>query len=402
MQPIAYGDSYGGVAQNALALDAARDARYFQSLADNRDRQREADTFSLGQQQLSQAAAEAQMRQSQNQIGNSLAQQQMQQQAYEAERNRQNELAVTNVRVSPYENKLDARTKLGVYQQVYQGINNGTIRTPGDLAASASGVLDPADMDRLAVALDGANSKMSTAFQNQQGNANRFNSDFATQVGSYYPAYSHAEALASAAPIAADLNFYQRHAPSFMGGVTPRETLQNDPAIGRYTSALSNFEAGLAKNRVAQSLQYDPSNPLHPFAPSMQAPPQLFSGGADSSDSAMPPVAPSAAAWQNPPGTNLEWHPDAMARLKAAMAAAPTDADKQAVYHQQLKIAEAASQVRPLSTAPNSLGLPTPSPAASPSGGGLGDLYDTLGGDWGGALGSAMGTALDNALPASW
>lgn len=368
MQPQAYGDSYGGVAQNALALDAARDARYFQSLADNRDRQREADTFSLGQQGLDQARAEAQARQSEFQFNNSLAQQQLQQQAYEAQQNRQNELALTQMRVSPYENKLDARTKLGVYQQVYQGINNGTIRTPGDLATSAGGVLDPADMDRLSVALDGAHAKMATAFQNQQGNANRFNSDFATQVGSYYPAYSHAEAIASAAPIAADLNFYQRHAPNFMGGVTPREALQADPAIGRYTSALGNFEAGLAKNRVAQSLQYDPSNPLHPFAPSMEAPAQWgASAPGASSDAPISPVAPLVTAWQPLTAWGVELHPDAARRIQAAVAAAgPNDADQKAVLRQQLKMAEAAHQSRPLPTTATALGLPT-APTIQPS-----------------------------------
>lgn len=278
----AFGDSYGGVAQNELALDAARDSRYFQSLADQRSRDRAAQDYNLAQQQLAQqhATSQAQLAQAfaEHRDAVNYQQQALNQAAQEADANRQNELNITNLRVAPYANKLDARTQANIYNQAWVGINNGSIRTPQDLA-TFSNALTPDDINRLMPALNEAHNRLLTAFGNQQAQAGRFNSDFNTQVGPTVGPYNTAEQQISAAPATSAQQSWPAYAASFIPLLGRNFQTQADyaknppPAVSQYKNALMNFEQGLQKNRAASSLNFDPTNPHQPFSPTMETPP---------------------------------------------------------------------------------------------------------------------------------
>lgn len=385
MGPIAYGDSYGGVAQNALQLDAARDARYFQSLADERARVAQGQQYDIQQQQLNQGRAEAQARMAQSlaefQSTNQLQQQSLAQQAYEAERNRQNELAVTQLRVSPYQDRLGARDRLQVYNQVWNGINNGSIQTPQDLESSSAGVLAPDDIARLTVALQGAQSKMSNAFQTQQTAAGRFNSDFQGQMGPYLQGYQQAQQQVQSAPATfSDAPWYQQmgaiaslgmYHPKTQAYYAENPSANLPPQIPAYENRLNQFEQGLQKNRAAANLRFDPTNPQQPFSPSMAMPPSFGSQApnapAYSPSTALPPLSSAGTngmsdGWQNVGG--YEVAPDVVQKMEAArVAAGDNPSDQRAAVHSVLQsaMADGSNRVRPATQA-----APTAMPVIPP------------------------------------
>lgn len=364
MQNTVYGDSYGGLAQNELALDAARDSRYFQALAASRAAQDHADNLGFQQQQLAQARAQAQANFGETlnhgRTEDAFAQQKLAQQHGEFEQGLQNALDVEKVRISPYANKMDIRAQLQLHNEAYNAIQRGDVKTPTELDAFVGGNLPDADKQRLHQVLESNHNRLLHAFSNQQQMADNLTGEWQRQVGSYQPGYDAAQKQIDAAPGQADLHWYN-HLPGL--GVTTKEQFATMPPIGArvYNQAEDKFQQQIAKSKGLGNIVIQ-DMATHKFLPVMPRPEDWATNSATppppgASSVPVMPVAPtaggSAAATTAPdssgmdfgkpvsedgyvqfPGSNIEIDPaEAQSILAQANAVPSTDPNRQATQH---------------------------------------------------------------------
>lgn len=336
-----YGDSYGQVFQNELGLDAARDARVNNAMADQRYRQQQADL--VGQQQAS-------LQQQQDQMAQSAAAQQaalMQQMGFHADetdyRNRSlNQQAslnladlasrekIANMANTETNKRLDLGTGNQLYSEAFQAITNGLVKTPDHLKALVGTNLTPDQNNRLGIYLAQAHERRVKAYNDQVTAANNLGLEYARQVGPFEAGAADAQKKIAAAPLAADKHWYM---PSTYG--PSREDLTAAPpmALRSYNDAMDKFNTTLGKDkRLGGMVSQDVGT--HQFVPAMDVP-EDFPGSTatiatlnQGSRAAMPPtpatpqvVAPGAATspqmpltpvsdkWVPVQGTNIVIHP---------------------------------------------------------------------------------------------
>lgn len=390
-----YGDSYGGVAQNSLALDAGRDSRYFQSLADQRSRERAASAANLAQQGLDQqrALAQAQMAQA-FQLDQQRGQDrhaELAQQADQFNRNLDASFLLQKMKEAPIADRLTMRDRFQVRNQTATDIDRGVIRTPDALDSYVGGVLPEDDMNRLRLQLNEQHNRLLTAFGQQQKLADNYNAQWGQQVG---PLKTAADLIQSqrAAEVAAAPSDSQMH--GWLGYFRPeiqahpfkpwtygttKESLQANPVaqlapVRMFNQADEEFQKNLLKDKRAQS-QLTQDAATHQFVPVMPQPEAWGSPTNSGSATVIPPLsaapstqvaplaapapaAPSLDSWVpltkggQPTGQLI--HPAAWSNIQAQLAALPGDPqdDNHKIAAQNLfKQAMAAGQVTNLNSA---------------------------------------------------
>lgn len=265
-QQFAIGDSYGGLAGNALGLHAQDSSDYFQALADQRRRETEAQTVALQQEQLAQAheAEQNKMAQAfqfhQDALTDSAATREQQAKLMGDQLN--NQFDIANLGLVKQDKAIDKANNLQLYKEAMAGIENGTITTPEHLDVIVGDKLDAPSKKRLTAYIDNMHLRLLNNYDAQQNKADQANALYSRDVGEFENAAKPILDKAATAPV--ENAHWWNH---IWGLHTPlKSELLADPVVGRYNRSLDQFDAMMAKDKMAgKILTQDAAT--HRFAP---------------------------------------------------------------------------------------------------------------------------------------
>lgn len=182
MPQFIFGDSYGDVGNRQLAYDAARDNRYFQMLADQRARDSAAQNFSLQSRSLDQTAQQqawaAQEAEKTGQENEAYRWAQLGQNANLYNKSLENTSDLAKMQLLAQQSRLDKTDQSTAYNEAYQAIKSGSIRTPDQLE-NFSDKLTSTDKSRLGFYLKEAYDERSRAYGSGERATANMNAEYA-------------------------------------------------------------------------------------------------------------------------------------------------------------------------------------------------------------------------------